>query len=399
MSRRPSSAVRDTRATRRAPGRATPRPTCAPSRPQLDVDLDAPLYTAKDAERSLAQLPGDPLRRGGRGRARASTPRSSTRATSSARRSSGCASRTRRRRGADHRLLGRSRPARHADPARPDDHDRRRLRPRRVDLRRPRARARGRGDPHPGRDGPDGRRGGRRPARPVVRDRADAGGRLGARSADRAMARSRSCRSTSTRRWPRRRPTSTAATPTTTTRRRPKLLRDGDTPLDYPNQIVTNDVEGVAGDRARAAAVHDRRLERDAHRRPRRRPPAQPDRRPERDDPVRRLPGRGHARRAPPGRRHRGQDRRPDARTSAARSARSAASRRTPTRTSCSTGSATSPRGKQPGRPRLSRAASSSSTATRRPRSRSSRRSGPSASRPTSRTGTSGSRSTDEEPR
>ena len=88
--------------------------------------------------------------------------------------------------GADHRLLGRPRPARDADPARPDADDRRRLRPRRVDLRRPRARARGRGDPRPRRDRPDGRRRGRRAAGPVVRHRADPGGRLGARSADRA---------------------------------------------------------------------------------------------------------------------------------------------------------------------------------------------------------------------
>ena len=89
-------------------------------------------------------------------------------------------------RGAVDRLLRRPRPAGHADPARPDGHDRRRLRPRRVDLRRPRARTRGRGDPHPRRDGPDGRRRRRRAARPVVRDRADAGGRLGARPAHRA---------------------------------------------------------------------------------------------------------------------------------------------------------------------------------------------------------------------
>ena len=38
-------------------------------------------------------------------------------------------------RGADHRLLGRPRPSRHADPARSDGHDRRRLRPHRIDLR------------------------------------------------------------------------------------------------------------------------------------------------------------------------------------------------------------------------------------------------------------------------
>ena len=109
---------------------------------------------------------------------RASTPRSSTPATSWARRSSGCGSGPRRRPRADHRLLGRPRTAGDADPARPDADDRRRLRPRRIDLRRPRARARSRGDPHPRRDGPDGGRCRRRAARPVVRDRPDPGGRL-----------------------------------------------------------------------------------------------------------------------------------------------------------------------------------------------------------------------------
>ena len=57
----------------------------------------------------------------------------------------------------------------------------------------------------------------------------------------------------------------------------------------------------IAGDRDRAAAVHDRGLERDADRRSRPRPPAEPGRRPGRGAPVRRLPGRGHARVAPRG--------------------------------------------------------------------------------------------------
>ena len=80
------------------------------------------------------------------------------------------------------------------------------------------------------------------------------------------------------------------------------LLRSGDTPLDYPNQIITNDVEDFEGDRASAAAVPDRGLERDADWRQGGRPPPQPHRRSERDAAVRRLPGRGHARRAPAGR-------------------------------------------------------------------------------------------------
>ena len=62
----------------------------------------------------------------------------------------------------------------------------------------------------------------------------------------------------------------------------------------------------VAGDRACPAAVHHRRLERDAHRGPVGRPRGEPDQRPVGDDPVRRLPGRGHAGRPPgPGRRSR----------------------------------------------------------------------------------------------
>ena len=68
--------------------------------------------------------------------------------------------------------------------------------------------------------------------------------------------------------------TSTAATRSTTTRRPPGCCATATRPLDYPDQIVTNDYKAVAGDRARAAAVHDRGLERDADRRSHRRPPA-----------------------------------------------------------------------------------------------------------------------------
>ena len=92
--------------------------------------------------------------------------------------------RRRRHRHAD-RLLGRPRPARHADPPRPDGRDRRRVRPGRIDLRRTRARAGRGGDAHPGRDRAPRRRQRRRAARPVVRDRPDPGGRLGARPAAR----------------------------------------------------------------------------------------------------------------------------------------------------------------------------------------------------------------------
>ena len=88
---------------------------------------------------------------------RASARRSSMRATSSARRSSRSRSASRRRRRHDDRVLGRPRPARHADPPRPDADDRGRLRRRRVDLRRARARA-GRGGGPPARRGRPRRR-------------------------------------------------------------------------------------------------------------------------------------------------------------------------------------------------------------------------------------------------
>ena len=105
------------------------------------------------------------------------------------------------------------------DHPRPDDPDDRRLRPRRVDLRWPRARAAGRGDPDPRRDRPARRGARRRAARAVVRDRADAGGRLAARPAARAR------RDPDAAALPRLAdgvegdPRSTAATPSPTTRR------------------------------------------------------------------------------------------------------------------------------------------------------------------------------------
>ena len=84
--------------------------------------------------------------------------------------------------GARLRLLRRPRPARRADPARPDGPHRGRLRHRRVDLRRARARALRGGHPDARRGRPRGRPGGRRPPRPVVRHRPDPGARLRARS-------------------------------------------------------------------------------------------------------------------------------------------------------------------------------------------------------------------------
>jgi len=72
-------------------------------------------------------------------------------------------------------------------------------------------------------------------------------------------------------------------------------------------------LRGVTGDRGGRAAVHDRRLQRHAHGRPGGGPPAEPHRRPYGHDPLRRLPGPGHARRAPPGRRQDRQAGRPGA--------------------------------------------------------------------------------------
>ena len=81
------------------------------------------------------------------------------------------------------------------------------------------------------------------------------------------------------------------------------LLRAHDAPLDYPGQHVVQNVAGVRADRADATAVRDRRVQRDAHRRAVRGPRGAAARRPVGDDPVRGLPGRGHARRAPDARR------------------------------------------------------------------------------------------------
>ena len=91
--------------------------------------------------RRAAAAPPDPLRRRGGGRARESTPRSSTPATSWARRSSGCGSRRPAAGATGHRLLRRPRAARNADHPRPDRVTAADYRPVRVHLRRPRARA------------------------------------------------------------------------------------------------------------------------------------------------------------------------------------------------------------------------------------------------------------------
>ena len=217
------------------------------------------------------------------------------------------------------------------------------------------------GRPTAGRGHQRDRRLERRAAHPVVRHRSDAGGRVGhgpaaggradpARPALPRLADGLAARATST-----------AAFPATTTRRRIGCFEAGASPLDYPDADVTRTADESKAHPDRAAADDDRGLQRHAHRRPCRPPPAQPHRRSQGDDPVRGLPGRGHARRASPGRRHDRSASTADRPTSTARSARSAASAPTPTSPSCSTGCATSRRRND------DPDASSSSMATRRP--------------------------------
>ena len=198
----------------------------------------------------------------------------------------------------------------------------RRLRPLRVNLRRPRARARVRGAARPRRGRAPRRRERRRPARSP---RSPSGGprsSSGRSTGSSRPARSRPSRSTSTRRWPARRRPSTARTPEYYDEETRKLLEAGDTPLDYPGQRIVKTVEES---RAIARAPrpymivasngmltggrvvgHLRELIDD----------------PRAVDPVRRLPGRGDDGPPPPGRRDDGAPRRRDPRRFAARCAR-----------------------------------------------------------------------------
>ena len=94
------------------------------------------------------------------------------------------------------------------------------------------------------------------------------------------------------------------------------LLRGARGAARLPGPAHRPERPGVGADRAGPAAVRDRRLERDAHRRPVRGPRGAAARRPVGDRPVRGLPGRGHARRPP-------RPRRPDRRGSPATRCRS----------------------------------------------------------------------------
>ena len=143
----------------------------------------------------------------------------------------------------------------------------------------------------------------RRAARAVVRDRPDAGGRLAARPAARAR------RDPDAAALPRLADGVegdrhlSATTPSTYDEETAKLLRRRRHAARLPEP--DRDARQLHDSQAIAhahAAVHDRRLERDADRRARPGPPPEPDRRPRRGAPVRRLPGRGHAGRPPPGR-------------------------------------------------------------------------------------------------
>ena len=136
--------------------------------------------------------------------------------------------------GAVDRVLGRPRTPRHADHPRPHARQRRGLRGRRVDVRRARARAAGGGGPAP-RRGRAPRRRERRASCSCRRSRS-AGRRrsCGSWTACSTRGRSRTSRSTSTRRWPRRPAPSTAATRSTSTRRCARSSRSATTRSTIP---------------------------------------------------------------------------------------------------------------------------------------------------------------------
>ena len=102
------------------PGRRDPEAELRAQPPHLHIDLDEPLYTAKDAERSLGQF--RPVEYGEELEV---APGIHATFVDAGHILGSAIIRLRvtehdGRRGADHRLLGRPRPAGHADPARPD---------------------------------------------------------------------------------------------------------------------------------------------------------------------------------------------------------------------------------------------------------------------------------------
>ena len=123
--RKPSTSPRPIEAVREPgdPPTAWPRDPEAELRaqpPHLEVDLDAPLYTAKDAEALAGAVQGPALRRRGRGRARHPRHVRGRRAHPGLGDHPAPRPGDRGRGGAVDRLLRRPRPAGHADPARPD---------------------------------------------------------------------------------------------------------------------------------------------------------------------------------------------------------------------------------------------------------------------------------------
>ena len=284
--------------------------------PVIAIDLDAPLYDEDDAKLVMPLF--QRARYGADHRRRARHP---ARRSIDAGHILGSAiidleiRETRRRRAHHDRLLGRPRPPGHADPARPDPDDR-------ADYVVVESTYGGR-EHEPGEEAdPAARRGRSRVDR-------DAGGVLLIPSF--AIGRTQEIVWELDRLIERRRDPAAAALPrladgVARLRRLPpppRVLRRGDREAPargrHAARLPGPDTSPATVDDSKAIATADRpymivssngmltggRVGR---------PPAQPHRRPGRNDPVRRLPGRGHARAAPPGRREDGQARRPDPR-------------------------------------------------------------------------------------
>ena len=284
--------------------------------PAVDLDLDAPLYTVEDAERPSSTSARPTTTRRSRSR-RGSGRRSSTPGTSWARPSSGCACvppTPTRTSGSSSARATSGDPTRRSCAIRP-------ISPRPTtswSSRRTAAAStsRGRGHPDPGRDRAARGRGRRRA--PRARHSPSAARRRSSGSSIACIERGEIPH------LPLYLDSPMASKASDIYRTYPGLLRRGDAPAARARATVRSTIPTRSCQRR---TRQSRRLEHAP--RPYMivasngmltggrivEPPASPDRRPGRDDPVRRLPGAGHPRGAPPGRREGGPTRRP-ARTS-----------------------------------------------------------------------------------